>query len=271
MDTASESVFGYDAGVPLELTERGRESVHGASVRDVSFASPGGGEIPAYLVVPEEEGPFPGVLFLHWGAGNRTEFLADALTLAASGAVSLMIDAPHLRPGWVPFAFRMDAAKEREYFTQLVVDLRRSVDALEELGEVDAARVAFVGHSLGATVGGAFAGVDDRIRAVVLMGGLPIPTPMPGTGDEMAAQYREAFSSISSGALIGSSTAEVLFQFARFDRHVPEDQAAAYVDAAGDGAEARFYATSHEFNDAASRRERLAWIAEKLGLGSVAE
>jgi dienelactone hydrolase len=265
-EEAGVSVFSYDADAPIELHEHGRETVEGVSVRDVSFASPKSGDVTAYLVVPSAEGQFPGVLFLHWGAGDRTEFLSDALVLANAGAVSLLVDAPHNRPGWQPFAFRMDPVNEREFYVQIVVELRRAVDVLDGLDPVDSGRVAFVGHSLGASVGGAFAGADDRVRAMVLMGGLPSPTPMPGTGEELAEAYREAFSKISSEALIGQASSDVLFQFARFDRHVDDASAKAYVEAATEPKEVRFYSTSHEFNDVASRRDRLAWIGEKLGL-----
>lgn len=240
-------------------------------MRDVSFASPVGGDVTAYLVVPPTKEPLAGVLFLHWGMGDRTEFLSESLDLASAGAASLLIDAPHVRPGWVPFAFRMDPVKEREYFSRVVVELRRALDVLSGLELVDSARLGYVGHSLGATVGGALAGVDRRVRAVVLMAGVPSPTPMPGTGDELAEAYREAFSSISSEALIRHASADVLFQFGRFDRHVDGEAARAYVEAATGPKEARYYATSHELNDLASRLDRLEWIGEKLGLGSVTE
>lgn len=261
------SAFSYDADAPIGLTERGRDLVGGVSVRDVTFSAPVGGDITAYLVVPAGEGPFPGILFLHWGAGDRTEFLSESLTLAKAGAVSLLVDAPHNRPGWQPFMFGIDPDKERDFFVQVVVELRRAVDVLDSLAFVDSARLAYVGHSLGATVGGALAGVEERIGTCVLMGGLPRPLPLPGVGADVSRHYRDAFSSVSSQALIGQATsASLFFQFARYDRHVGSELAAEFVDAAGEPKAATWYLTSHEFNDPGSRRDRLTWIGQRLQL-----
>lgn len=59
-----------------------------------------GGRVPAYLVVPEGKGQFAAVEFVHWGQGDRTEFLNEAFLYAKGGAISLLIDAPFNRPDW---------------------------------------------------------------------------------------------------------------------------------------------------------------------------
>lgn len=261
------SIFSYDLDAPIELQERSRESVRGASLRDVTYVSPAGGDVSAYLVVPSGEGPFPGVLFLHWGAGDRSEFLAESLQLATAGAASLLIDAPHNRPGWVPFAFGAEPDKERDYFVQMVRELRRAVDVLVNSGFIDPLRLGYVGHSLGATVGGSFAAVEPRVGTFVLMGGLPRPTALPGVADQVTEAYEEIFSTISSEALVGEAVPGSIFlQFARYDRHISRVQAEAFIEAAGEGNRASWYVTGHEFNDQASKRERLQWLAERLQL-----
>jgi hypothetical protein len=67
------------------------------TVQDVSYLSAGKGRVPGFLVPPGGEGPFAGIVYMHWG-GDRTEFLSEAVLLAKKGAVSLMIDAPYHRP-----------------------------------------------------------------------------------------------------------------------------------------------------------------------------
>src|ERR1051325_7480860 len=91
--------FEYDAKAPLDVKEVGREKREGATVIDLTYASPRGGRVPAYLVVPEGRGPFAAVLFGHWmmpgsPLRNRGEFLEEDVVLARAGAVSLLIDAP---------------------------------------------------------------------------------------------------------------------------------------------------------------------------------
>jgi len=56
---------------------------------------------------------------------------------------------------------------------QTVIDLRRAVDVVLSRPGVDPKRIGFVGHSFGATWGGVLAGVEKRIKAYVLMAGLP--------------------------------------------------------------------------------------------------
>jgi len=89
--------FAYDEKAPLDFRETGVETLTDATVHDVSYASPKGGRVPAYLVIPRGRGPFAAIEFVHWGQGNRTEFLSEALFYAKYGVISLMIDAPYRR------------------------------------------------------------------------------------------------------------------------------------------------------------------------------
>lgn len=54
--------------------------------------------MPGYLVVPSGRGPFAAILYMHWGQGNKDEFLSEAVEMAYHGAISIMIDAPRWRP-----------------------------------------------------------------------------------------------------------------------------------------------------------------------------
>ena len=129
--------FDYDAGQTLDAREVGRERRDGATVIDLSYASPRGGRVPAYLVIPARgRKPFAAVLFGHWmmpGSPlmNRREFLEEALVLARADAVSLLIDTPQVRPGHVREKDEMREAEQGSEMTRRqVVDLRRGVDLL---------------------------------------------------------------------------------------------------------------------------------------------
>ena len=271
------AIFDYDAKAPVEFQEHNRETVEGAIVADVSYASPKGGRVPAYLVTPPGRGPFAAVLFMHWGQGDRTEFLAEAVRFAKSGVVSLMIDAPYRRPDAKEFAFIADATAERDMFIQLVVDLRRGVDVLLAQTGVDASRVAYVGHSLGATWGGALAGVEKRIGSFVLMGGLPRVSDVLGESPfarqlqksfkrEQLQAYADMLEPIDPERFVGhAEKGRILFQFALHDRFISARAAADYEKAAA-APQAKRYFTSHEFNDEASARDRQAWLFERLAI-----
>src|ERR1700682_6211804 len=58
--------FDYNNRAPSDIREEHREERDGATVVDPSYASPRGGRVPAFLVVPFGHGPFAAVLFGHW-------------------------------------------------------------------------------------------------------------------------------------------------------------------------------------------------------------
>ncbi len=139
-------LFDYDAKPPLNFQDNGATAVDGIGVHDITYASPKGG------IVPSGEGPFPGIIFVHWGQGNRTKFLSEALLLARVGAESLLIDGVFNRPGSLNDDFN-HPEKEKQGYIQLVTDVRRGVDLLQSRSEIDSKRIAYVGHSYGATWG----------------------------------------------------------------------------------------------------------------------
>lgn len=96
----------YDRHAPLDIKQAGVEQRGGVAVHDISYASPKGGRVPAYLVVPNGNGPFAAVIWGHWywensEFCNRKEFLDEAVALANAGVVSLLTDGPIARPGHV--------------------------------------------------------------------------------------------------------------------------------------------------------------------------
>jgi dienelactone hydrolase len=215
---------------------------------------------------------------MHWGQGNRSEFLAEGLAAARAGAVCLMIDAPYHRDEFQAPTGMGNPAGERALFVQLVTDLRRGLDLLVARPDVDPARLGYVGHSLGATWGGALVGVDHRLRAAVLMGGLPSLTdPTHSYTDEFWAQFREQFGEEkirAYQALLGpldpehfvshAAPTRLLFQFARRDRFISDAAAKVYAAAASAPKEVRWYFTGHELNDQASLRDRAQWLSVQL-------
>ena len=100
-----DSHFDYDRTAPLDVVEVGVERRPNGVVHDLSYASPKGGRVPAYLVVPHTKArtrPSFGVI----GTGTTPrcatgKFLEEALALAPTGVVSLLTDGPIARPGHV--------------------------------------------------------------------------------------------------------------------------------------------------------------------------
>lgn len=270
----------YDAKAPLEIQEAGTERRGDVRIVDLSYASPMGGRVPAYLILPPGEGKHPAVLFLHPGQGDRKTFVNEAVGLAKEhGFVSLTISAPLLRPenrgkrGGNPW----NAEVSRREQIQTVQDLRRGFDLLVSRPEVDPRRLAYVGHSLGATVGGILAGVEKRPVAFVLMAGYPSLThAMTNNHDQGSLAFQELATPEQRDAYVkamepldalyyvaGAAPAKLLFQFAKRDEFISAWDAAAYVWVAKEPKEVLWYDTDHFFNEAA-RRDRDEWLAKDL-------
>jgi hypothetical protein len=165
-------MFDYDRRAPLGVKEHSVEEREGAKVYDITYASPQGGRVTAYLVAPASNGRHAGIIFAHPGGGDRKVFLPEALTLARVGAVSLLIDDPSARPAaWRRRMFvHAEPENDRAAYIQAIIDLRRGVDLLAARPDVDAKRLGFVGFSFGADLGGILTGVERRIKAYALMG-----------------------------------------------------------------------------------------------------
>jgi cephalosporin-C deacetylase-like acetyl esterase len=280
--------FDYDRNALLNIREEHKEERDGATVIELSYDSPRGGRVPATLVLPPGKGPFAGILFGHWmmprsPVANRKEFLEEALFLARAGAVSLLTDAPMVRPGFLP---EKDALKgeiqNAEVSREQVIDFRRGVDLLIARGDVDPARLAFVGHSYNAHTGGILSGVEKRIGSFVLMAGVfadeefvfDSSTPAivefrKRIGEEALRGFFREHAFDDPIYFIGhSAPAAVFLQFGRDDAPISENLARGYFERFSEPKKMEFYKAGHALNGEA-RKDRAQWLAERLKLSHI--
>jgi len=64
-NSGAEHSLDYDRNAPLDIKEAGVEQRGDVAVHDISYASPKGGRVPAYLVVPSGKGQFAAVIWGH--------------------------------------------------------------------------------------------------------------------------------------------------------------------------------------------------------------
>lgn len=271
--------FAYDPKAPLETREVGREKRGSITILDLTFASPKGGRVPSYLVLPKGKGPFPAVLWGHWywensDFRNRKQFLEEAILLAKCGVVSLMTDGPVARPGYVRDRTPLN---EKQFADQIqqVVDMRRALDLLQARPEVDPHRIAYVGHSYNASVGATLSGVDRRPKAYVLMAG--------SLSDEVDLQtdayrrYRDKVGPERFDAFVAAhpwsdpgrfikhaAPATLLLQFATQEAFLTAEHVQKYLPYVSDPKTFKLYEAPHALN-AEARRDRIAFLARELG------
>jgi len=182
---AYQENFAYDRTDLASRVEERVENPEGWVHETVSFDAAYGGErVLAHLFLPTNASPpyqtvvyFPGsasammpsslgledyyefTMFLSFLVRNGRAVLYPVYKgTFERGSPELMV----LSQGDNSYAFS-------EYLTQVVKDLRRSIDYLESRSDIDAGRLAFYGMSWGGYLGAVIPAVEDRFRASVLV------------------------------------------------------------------------------------------------------
>jgi len=268
---ARTALFRYDDRPRITIKEISSEQRGDVTVRDVTFSPGPGREIKAYVVVPNGNGPFAGVLWVHWlgeEKSNRTQFLDEAVELAPQGTVSLLIDAMWSAPHW----FR-DRIPEKDYDNSIrqVIELRRAVDLLLSQPNVDKTRIGFVGHDYGAMYGMLMAGVDQRVNTFVFIAATQSLNDWAFLGPQpkSKAAYLKQNSNLElTDYLRQIRNASKLFQFGKADFYVSQADAAVLFAAATEPKERKMYDASHKMELKDIVRDRREWLVKQLRLGS---
>jgi len=226
----------------------------------------------AELYRPEGDGSYPAILYVHWYepeslSSHRSQFEEEAKELAKSGAVCISIETL-----WSDRDFFLKRTQEDDAQNSVeeVVNTRRAMDVLLSQPNVDSKRFAFVGHDFGGMYGVLAGSLDQRPTHYVLMAATPrfpdwylyLPKLEGGPREAFIRQMAEIDPIVHIPNL---APAEVFFQFATDDFHVPKERAEDFFAAARDPKEMKWYEAGHGLNDDATR-DRKSWLKAKLGL-----
>jgi dienelactone hydrolase len=272
--------FDYDQKAPLGIKKVGVEKRGDVSIHDITYISPKGGVVPAYLVVPKGKGPFAAVIWGHWYWGNspmrnRKQFLDEAVALAPAGVVSLLIDGPINRPGYVSSNEPFDE-RQVDYLVQQVIDMRRGVDLLLGRKAVDAKCVAYVGHSASGVIGAVLSGVDKRFKAFVLMAATmsdEVTRKIPEyqayrreVGVEKFEAFEKKYYWTDHGKYVSHAAPAVVFlQYAKQENFLTPERALQYAAVVSEPKRFKLYDAPHALN-AEATRDRIAFLTEQLKL-----
>lgn len=235
-------------------------------IDDATIAVPGQPAVHAWIVHPGHATRHAdaGVLFLHWLGqinSDRDEFLAEAVTLAGSGVVSVLPQGT--------FPYTVDPAGTSADVTSVrrqLAAFRAALDTLFHRPDVDPARVAVVGHDYGAMYGSLLVDSDPRVRAAVL------ETPDATWGNwfitywhpDLPAGYAALFAALDPVRHVGRLGPHLLLQFADQDIYVDAATRARFA-AAAPHSTLTLYHADHQLTDTA-RVDRDAFLARQLGL-----
>lgn len=260
--------YAYDSAEPIALQDNGlANSDYPIKIRDISFD--GGKErVPAFLLMPPGKGPYPAVIYLHGQGGDRLEMLYTASWLAGRRAIALTVESPYSPNRNVELGPGVEGLrKERDRTVHGVLELRRAVDLLQSLPEVDDEHIGFVGYSAGARTGAILAGVERRIDGFVLMSGGEdtVDEFMTLVSKEDQAAVRPLLEDTDGLTYIGrASPSKLFFQVGRRDRVVPKEALETLIRAGSEPKRVAWYQAGHSLAVPKAQRDQLDWLTEVL-------
>jgi dienelactone hydrolase len=184
-------IYDYDKTIPLEARIVEKRERDGVTREKVVFRGVQGFLVPGYLeYTGNTERKRPCVLLLHGWSGSKDAWWQDnnyisggnvRKELLKSGYAILALDAQcHgdriSQNDFAPvnhYAVEGVPDQRKGYFTlneiyiQTTRDYRRAIDYLASRPDIDAARIAALGYSMGGTQTHLLTGVDDRIKVAV--------------------------------------------------------------------------------------------------------
>ena len=259
--------FTYDTSAPLHYADHGRinKRSYPIAIRNVSYTS-GGRTINAYLLVPPGAAKRPAVVFVHGSGGDRSELLGQAADLAARNVVALTITAPSHAVTKTPRTLNGLLEQARSLTVNDVIAVRRAVDVLQTLPNVDDKRIGYVGWSAGARLGAVVAASEPRIKAFVLVsaGADPLSAFVANAPPGARDKVRRVLGSVDPLRYIAwAQPGSLLLEDGHRDEVVPQSALLNVIRAAPPHTSVRWYDASHALNQKAYS-DAFDWLATKL-------
>lgn len=243
---------------PPAATVRSETPVPGG--RRLALALGRGGEVPGVLLLPGSPRPVPGVLLLHGYSSDKGAMTeAVGLPLLGRGVASLAIDFPLHGARAVPggFASLRNPLEAARLWRLAASEAALALRVLAARPEVDAARLALAGHSMGALLAVDLAGQERDVRAVVLAASGDLPAHLP-----LEAAVRALVDPVRAARRLGGRP--LLMLNGRRDPTFPPEQAERLFAAATEPKELRWWDAGHVLPPAAVE-DAAAWLAARLG------
>ena len=262
----------YQALEANDVRVLGKKTQEGVESQLLVLQTPFGYRRVAELFRPDFDGSHAAILYSHWyepesPTSHRTQFEEEAKEMAHGGAVCLLIETL-----WSDRDFFLKRIQEDDLQNSLeeVVNIRRAIDLLLSQPGVDSKRFAYVGHDFGGMYGVLAGSLDQRPTVYVVMAATPrFPDwylYLPKLDGEAREEFIRQMAEIDPITHVPNlAPADVFFQFATDDFHVPRERAEEFFAAATFPKEMKWYETGHGLNEAATR-DRKAWLKLKLGL-----
>lgn len=178
-----KGLYAYDKRPLNPVVESVDESSDLWRREKIRFTLPYGNEqMIAYLFLPKQgKPPYQCVVYMGDAATLRPgsgETIQPEYYVLRSGRAMLYPMFKGSLDRYVPLS--QDPVKHRDTTVMWHKDLSSSIDYLQTRSDIDVARLAYMGHSMGTRFAPELVATEDRIRAAVLLaGGVEVPGALP--------------------------------------------------------------------------------------------
>lgn len=261
------SYYEYDHNLPLAL----RMETVGKRLMHLEYTSVHQKRVPALLHLPEGKAPYPAVIFLH-GIGDHKDAdymqVGDSMFVAAGMAVLRLDIDLHGERALPEMPLKQAEAYPylmRDVLAQTVFDLRRAVDLLDQREDIDAARTAFLGISLGGIIGTVFCGVEPRVEyPMIALAGGGLRFALFGA-KAVLAKYRDLLAPVEPLNFVGRiAPRPVLFLNASRDQIIPGPAARMLHSRARGPKKVIWYDAPHHMPPWPAFRDCIRWLQRQF-------
>jgi len=260
-------IFHYHAESPPAVNVLSTSDDGMLTVQTIEFDAGDDLKCSAELIFPDRKERYPGVV---WFGSDDKQWENYAIDFSKLGAVSIL-------PDWCGNAPLTDARAYYREHIMLAVNLRRAVDILSSLKDVDPKRIGFVGHSGGTLIGAGAVAVDRRFKAAVFESGTqgftyhvctsaePFALGARKELDGQLLNWVAVLAPLDAVLYVGHESPTVLlFQSGRLDEGVSQSDARAFFDAASEPKQLKWYDSGHKMELPEVTRDRTEFLQKEL-------
>jgi cephalosporin-C deacetylase-like acetyl esterase len=241
-------------------------------IKKISYFSTDSFLVTAFLIVPQVKGKTPLIIFQHWGEGNKTEFLEEAINFSRNGITCILPDAVWLCP-----KSNINSMKKKGYemYRQGVMNIRTALDLAMTNFKIDSSKVCFVGHSYGSNIGAILSGIESRINNYVFMTGVYSNTKSMAKSKDAddiewkktaPAEYKAWMTkmrTMDAELYLPYKTVPCIIQVAEKDEYISKEENDKFIKITPEPKLVQSFNTGHKLDTQAQFR-RQKWIITKL-------
>ncbi|MGO8671215.1 MAG: alpha/beta hydrolase [Capsulimonadaceae bacterium] len=170
-------LFSYDRSEPLNVTILKTKQYPECEMLRIVYNGDGGEPVPAVVFEPFRASnwhPVPGIVLLHGLGATKESLVKFGHFLAATGYASIIPEE------WGQGERRQEVdtstpeaqqSVAEEGFIHTIIDARRGIDYLQSRPHISPRRIGVLGFDVGAVIAADVAGIDDRVKASILVSG----------------------------------------------------------------------------------------------------